>query len=236
MGAPPGAIAVLGMHRSGTSCLTGLLEDAGVYLGDVQRQNPHNALGNRESLAIVKLHDAVLAEHGASWDHPPDGPVRWSDPRRAELREIAAGYRGRDPWAFKDPRALFTLDGWRVELPALALVGTFRHPVAVARSLAQRSGMALGDGLALWVRYNRRLLDLQGRFGFDLVGFDLPREIYLSRAAAAFARLGVRVDASRLRFFREDLRRQSAPDPGEPLPDDVGALYRRLQHLGGEAP
>ncbi len=36
------AIAVLGMHRSGTSCLTGLLEQAGVFLGPVIT-SPSNA-------------------------------------------------------------------------------------------------------------------------------------------------------------------------------------------------
>jgi len=68
-------IAVLGMHRSGTSCLTGLLEDAGVPLGDVQKENPHNPLGNQENLRIMHLHDAVLAANGGSWDAPPAEPA-----------------------------------------------------------------------------------------------------------------------------------------------------------------
>lgn len=29
------SLIVFGMHRSGTSCLTGTLEEAGVYLGEV---------------------------------------------------------------------------------------------------------------------------------------------------------------------------------------------------------
>jgi len=32
---PP--ILILGMHRSGTSCLAGCLEEAGLYLGDVTK-------------------------------------------------------------------------------------------------------------------------------------------------------------------------------------------------------
>ena len=66
----PQVIAVLGMHRSGTSCLTGLLEDAGVCLGNVSKQNPYNRKGNQENLQIMYLHDAVLDDNRGSWNNP----------------------------------------------------------------------------------------------------------------------------------------------------------------------
>jgi hypothetical protein len=59
-------ISVLGMHRSGTSSLVGSLEEAGVFLGNVQRVNPNNPKGNLEHLKIMKLHDDLLAENGGS--------------------------------------------------------------------------------------------------------------------------------------------------------------------------
>lgn len=42
-------VLILGMHRSGTSCLAGSLQEAGLYLGEVNTAAPHNAKGNRES-------------------------------------------------------------------------------------------------------------------------------------------------------------------------------------------
>jgi len=44
---PP--ILILGMHRSGTSCLAGCLEEAGLYLGDVNLKAGFNKKGNREN-------------------------------------------------------------------------------------------------------------------------------------------------------------------------------------------
>src|SRR5215472_16677028 len=132
------AICVLGMHRSGTSCLTGLLEDAGVYLGGVSKKNPHNLKGNQENLKVMHLHNEVLAGNDGSWDRPPAGAARWSDAQRALLREIVKEYAGHGRWAFKDPRTLFTLPAWQELLPDLAYIGTFRHPGAVAQSLHRR--------------------------------------------------------------------------------------------------
>src|SRR5690348_16827069 len=116
---PVSPICVLGMHRSGTSCVTGLLEEAGVFLGEVSKQNPHNRKGNQENRAIMQLHDAVLAANGGAWDDPPEDAVSWSAEQRLTLAAIIDRYRGHDPWAFKDPRSLFTLSAWQDALPGL---------------------------------------------------------------------------------------------------------------------
>ena len=42
-------IVILGMHRSGTSCLAGCLEELGLHLGTVITSAPHNKKGNREN-------------------------------------------------------------------------------------------------------------------------------------------------------------------------------------------
>ena len=65
-------LCVLGMHRSGTSCLTGSLQEAGLYLGDCHTWNPHNLKGNRENQEIVDINDRVLADNGGAWDAPPE--------------------------------------------------------------------------------------------------------------------------------------------------------------------
>ena len=76
--APPEQIlCVLGMHRSGTSCLTGSLEEAGLHMGDIHTWNPHNLKGNRENQKIVDINDQVLASAGAAWDNPPDTDISW---------------------------------------------------------------------------------------------------------------------------------------------------------------
>src|SRR2546430_4861601 len=121
------------MHRSGTSCLTGTLGEAGVFLGEVSTKNRFNPKGNRENQRILSLHQELLQANGGNWDDPPER-VRWSDEHRAMRDAIIASYAGKKIWGFKDPRALFTLDGWREALPQIELAGIVRDPVSVARS------------------------------------------------------------------------------------------------------
>ncbi len=223
-------ICVLGMHRSGTSCLTGLLEDAGVALGNVSKCNPHNLKGNQENRRIMHLHDAVLADAGASWYHPPAEPLRWQPARLVGLAEILADYHDDRAWAFKDPRTVFTLPGWLSALPQLRFVGTFRHPLAVARSLQRRSEMPLAEGLELWRCYNAQILRWHERFGFPLVDFDLPDDEYLRGVQKAMAALKLILPRTGLHFFDPSLRNRLVEIDTD-LPPAVAALYRRLRVL-----
>jgi hypothetical protein len=223
-------LCVLGMHRSGTSCLTGLLEDAGVFLGEVSKSNPHNRKGNQENPRIMALNEAVLADAGAAWNRPPEHPVRWTVQRTADLRQIVADYRGREPWAFKDPRTLFTLTGWLEVLPELQFLGTFRHPSAVARSLWRRSRMPLEAGIALWHSYNRALLHCAQTHHIPLVDFDLPPGPYLNRVSQVFGTLGLEARPVEMAFFTPGLRRAEV-DPSLDLPPETVRLYQALKGL-----
>lgn len=219
-------IAVLGMHRSGTSCLTGLLADAGVWLGDVSRLNSFNLKGNQERRAVNQLNERVLGDNGGGWAAPPPGQCNWNPERIAELRAILAEYPTDRPWAIKDPRACFTIGGWLAERPDLRLIGTFRHPGAVLSSLRGRGpALQVADEVDLWCRYNSQLLRLHARFGFPLVCFDLPPDDYLAQVSGAFARLGLALSPVDAGFFDEGLR--SAPR-NEQIPEAALALYHLL--------
>jgi len=159
------------MHRSGTSALAASLEAAGVVLGPVSRANRFNPRGNHELPAIVGLHEQVLHDNGGSWRAPP-AHVAWDAAHRAARDRVVAGFAGSAVWGFKDPRTLFTLDGWRAACPGLRPVGVFRHPRAVAASLTARDGLTPAEGLDLWLRYNERLLDLHREQPFPLLCFD----------------------------------------------------------------
>jgi hypothetical protein len=227
--ARPTAIAVLGMHRSGTSCLTGLLEGGGVYLGGVSKWNPHNRKGNQESDEIVQLNNAILAFNGSSWEQPPEQACAWTQEHFTRGMAIVATYQGHEPWAFKDPRTLLTLAGWRELLPGLAMVGTFRHPLAVARSLVARGGIELETGLRLWLSYNRRLLELAEKDAVPLVCFDLPPAAYLDKVHALMSRLGL-TPAAGFGFYEDHLRHQRAESATGVSPDCL-RLYQAMQDL-----
>lgn len=220
------AVMVVGMHRSGTSFLTGSLQTAGLELGNHSAWNPHNLRGNRENQDIVAFHDRVLAARGYAWDDPPPGRVDWSEEEIAAARAIVASYADAPLWGFKDPRALLCVHGWRELLPDLRFVGIFRHPLAVARSLAARGGMPAERALFLWEHYNRRLLALQDETPFPLLCFDEPEAELHQRLNRVLRRLGLRPLGDE-RFWSGELRHHEVRD--EPLPDAQAALYRELR-------
>ncbi len=224
--APARLIAVLGMHRSGTSCLTGSLQRAGLALGEVHEWNRYNLRGNRENQAIVDLNEDVLAASGGRWDNPPRR-VHWSDEHRARAREILAALADAPVAGFKDPRTLLVIDGWLEVYPAMEFVGVFRHPAAVAASLANRSGMARKAAYALWQGYNRRLLGFRRGRGFPLVDFDVEAASYRATVEQLASQLGL--DASEVAdapFFEEGLRRARGDHR---LPPALRWLHGRLR-------
>lgn len=219
-------VAVIGMHRSGTSCLAGCLEDLGLSLGEVITSAPHNKKGNRENPRFWPVHDAVLARVGASWDRPPSEPVVWTAQERADLKAVLADYDALPrPWGFKDPRATVLLDGWFEVLPDLRLIGSIRHPLAVAGSLTARNGYEQARGLGIWATYNRALIRWRDQTTFDVIDYDAPDyEVRVRRAAEALG-----LDAARPMPFREAaLNHQKAEGA---LPEGAAALWAELQDL-----
>jgi len=216
---------ILGMHRSGTSCLAGSLEEAGIHLGDVNTAATHNMKGNRESERIWELHDAVLRHSGGTWLQPPE-QVSWSDAHRSERDTIIRSYGDTPAWGFKDPRTLLLLDFWREAVSNLIFVGTFRHPHFVAESLYRREGRQMDDWLDLWVYYNVRLLALHEADPFPIVRFDLGEAAYGRSLAIVMDRLGLQAPA-RIEFFDPNLRHHEASPPPL-LPNRMSRLYQSL--------
>lgn len=226
-------IIVLGMHRSGTSALTGSLQEAGVELGSVGTEAADNAKGNREPRSLNVLHDHLLEVNGGSWAEPV-APLSWQ-PIHRELRDLfIRQFAGVDLWGFKDPRTLLALGGWLPALPTAELVGIFRHPFLVAQSLRCRNGLSGQAALALWLYYNRVLLWWADQpRGLHLVEFDRDPSVFEASLNSLLAALDL--PTPRLTFFEPGLRSQDAPPLHDvPGAEDACLLYRRLQQRAGQ--
>jgi hypothetical protein len=156
-------VVVVGMHRSGTSAVTGAVGALGFNLVSAEdRLTPHDSNPEHwESLSILLHNDAILARFGGTWDAPPQLPDGWETDRglpdyASALKLLAAAYPDLGPSVWKDPRACLLLPYWREVLRApMAAVLVWRAPLAVARSLRHRDGLPVAYGVALWERYNR---------------------------------------------------------------------------------
>ncbi|MFC6352099.1 MULTISPECIES: glycosyltransferase [Stenotrophomonas] len=158
------ALLVLGMHRSGTSAVTGALALRGVFLGrDLMAPGPDNPKGFWEHVGVVDIHERLLDALGRSWDDPRTLPDGWletpaAEAAREQLRELLLAEFGEQPlWAMKDPRLCRLLPLW---LPLLAEMGiaasaviVARDPREVASSLWARNRWPGALSRELWVRH-----------------------------------------------------------------------------------
>ena len=181
-------IAVLGMHRSGTSAVVGSLQQYGIALGPVSESNRFNARGNRELPKLNELHDRILERGGGSWWRPPAQVVVEPVDRR-ERDDVLAEISG-EQIAVKDPRMLLVLDLWRELEPRW--IGVIRNPIAVRRSLERRAQEQGNPSLdadsweALWCHYNRRLLEELKRSPFPMIDFDRADQLDAQLRAAVY--------------------------------------------------
>lgn len=152
-------VRVLGMHRSGTSFITGGFSASGYFVGSKDSlvpDGPDNPHGFFERKDVVQLNDRILRDLGGSWWCPPPmESVTASRPRftglAAELLTQVRSEAGSRPVVLKDPRLACLLPIWDPVLgDSFVNVLAIRNPVDIARSLEQRNGFSMHFSLALW--------------------------------------------------------------------------------------
>ena len=151
-------IIIIGMHRSGTTILSRVLERLGLFVG---WQKPRE----NEARLFVRLNEWLLRNCGATWDRPGAIHELWTNEFvrtwageycRGAIRARAVRYLGPrrwlrcreienfdGPWGWKDPRSTFTLPLWLDLFPEARVVHVCRNGVDVARSLVARTGVRL---------------------------------------------------------------------------------------------
>ncbi len=157
---------VTGMHRSGTSLVTKMLEVFDIEIpGDLVGPAADNETGFWEDALIVSWNDEILNKLGLTWDSL-DGffqdPASFKHPRFNALKSRAKKlleqrFTEFDRWAFKDPRVSRLHGFWQPLLAQfdaqISYVVPIRHPHEVAGSLASRNAFADEKSLYLWFLY-----------------------------------------------------------------------------------
>ena len=163
---------VLGMHRSGTSMLSGLMvtglgyKPGGPLIGGAF----DNEKGFFERIDVVYQNDEFMNKQNVWWsanvvNYNPDTALRMMKDGRVKFDNGKKALQffsnpEKAPWLQKDPRMCITLKTWLPLLDAEpAIVFTYRHPLEVANSLKHREqGFTIEHGLRLWLHYNKAAL------------------------------------------------------------------------------
>ena len=157
-------IVVCGMHRSGTSALTRVVNLLGTDIaGDLIPAHPENIRGYWESAAVIRIHNDLLNAIGCAKDDPLDPisfPAGWDNSRAAQCAKrrianlVTRDFAGSSAFVVKDPRVSRLLPVWIDVLADLhiepIILIPFRNPLEVAASLGQRTEIPLSKALLLY--------------------------------------------------------------------------------------
>lgn len=161
-------VVVLGMHRSGTSAVSGALSCAGVYFGNnLLAPAPFNPKGFFEHKDILYTNEEILRTFDSSFEDIKPLPPMW----HKSLQMVAFKERLKDiierdfsevpVFGFKDPRISILLPLYLDLFKELGLDVRFvvseRSSVEIAESLKERIGFSLYDSLALCQKYKQSI-------------------------------------------------------------------------------
>ena len=158
-------VVVLGMHRSGTSMMGGLLAALGVDMGDDFKPSINaNPTGFFEDKRFMKLNRRILRAAGGGHLAPPapEAILAQKAAFRQEIRGLVEG-KVSSRWGWKDPRTSLTIDLYMEHLPHPRVIVIRRAPAAVARSLQVRGDMNFEEGLHLAAVYEDRIRSFLAR-------------------------------------------------------------------------
>jgi hypothetical protein len=223
-------LIVLGMHRSGTSAVTGAIDALGLPACRVEDRMPaqqSNERGFFESRSLAAFDERLLNRLGGTWFVPPTLRAGWQARRglldsKAQAANLFRDAHPFQSWVWKDPRACVLMPFWDLVLgPDMPRLVVLRNPLESAASLQSRNQLPLELGLALSERHLRSSFrDSAERpvlvTAFDELFDDLPRwskrvfEFARSNGVAMPASLGIdnaqAFLSDELRHFRETTR------------------------------
>jgi hypothetical protein len=175
-------LLVLGMHRSGTSAVSGTaVRLGGAAPATMIAAQPDNPTGFYESAPVILMNDAVMRAADCSWDlclHKETALITAAGTRfHAEMaRLMAQEFPAGSLAVMKDPRLCLTAPAWLPVLGAgdatLSALLVCRHPLEVMQSLTARDRMSPDAACALWLHYMLEAEAASRRLSRAVIFFD----------------------------------------------------------------
>jgi GT2 family glycosyltransferase len=156
-------IIVAGMHRSGSSAITRIVNLFGAEVAkELLPPAPDNERGFWESVRVVEIHDRLLHALSSSYDDAFPLPEAWMQTKAAQqamlelTEDIKKNFADGDFFVVKDPRISRLLPLWLRLLDDMLIepivVVPVRNPLEIAASLRKRDRFSLAKSLIMYLR------------------------------------------------------------------------------------
>lgn len=193
-------VIIVGMHRSGTTMITKMLENLGLFVG-VEKEI------NNEALFFWKINNWIFDLHTATAEKPYN--LRYKNPacekviieslahfvasnkRKQYLGKHTSTYKSITtvdfPYGWKDPKNTYTIDFWKHIFPHPKVIHIYRNPIDSVSSYIERDLVLKNKFEWNWKKNLKRDLLISKNFhqNFRLTsieeGYNLWEE-YVSRA------------------------------------------------------
>lgn len=202
----PKTLIILGMHRSGTSCITRILNKNGLSLGkELIQPDSGNPQGYWENFSVYWINERILKKSNGTWDNPPQQFL--SDIYiHLEIMRIFYNRDWNNPYLIiKDPRMVLTWSIWKKYLKNYTILTVFRNSDSVANSLYRRDGIESQKGLKLWKIYNQKILYINQTESMEFINFDNEHS-FNEKITDIVEKLGLEFIPESLKFYNPSFK------------------------------
>jgi len=157
-------VIVVGMHRTGSSMIGGILEKLGINMGkNSEKKNFANPFGYFEDQDLKIINEKILNEANGKWDNPPkkESIIAIKEKVKQDILNFLNGKK-KPIWGIKDPRLSLTLN---LFLPYLDIENTYfiithRNHSNIVNSLKRRDNFTVEKSIKLINQYEKNLQEI----------------------------------------------------------------------------
>ncbi len=239
-------VIVLGMHRSGTSTVAGVLHLNKITMGTYQsfwpRPLAQNPKGFYENFDFRKINDLIMKNVGYDIkSYKPNIPIPKINKRiKNNMVKMISNYDSDFKfWGWKDPRTCLTISNWVDVFEEMGLseeikiIFVTRKSVSVARSLKKRNKISLSQGLNLWKTYTENALKFCEKKNISVfyMSFEQILDSPEKHFGTMFKFLNYPFDPSIVNDFVDKNISTSGYGEEINLPVDIMDLEEKIEHL-----
>lgn len=187
-------LIIIGMHRSGTTMITKMLEKLGFFMGREQEVNS-------ESIFFHDINHWIMVQSNSAWDNPVPETFK-NDFHKNNLKRVIElqmkglkryKFLGKDKffkyksiknldinWGWKDPVNTLNIEVWKAVFPNARVLHVYRNPIDIAESLRVREHKVQGRfKLTLAKQMHEKLLTSRRLYNRSVRLFDIHEGVSL---------------------------------------------------------